>query len=102
MQASQGFKYRPIKNNKGQTLIEYLIIVVLIGIGSIVAVTKLRQKLNTKFNQVTASLNKVSPSNSKNKSEKENEENGSSDTNPSLGSSLESSLGDWLKDQISK
>lgn len=47
---------RPIKNQKGQTLIEYLIIVALVGVGSIALMRAVSQNINAKFANVVHAL----------------------------------------------
>lgn len=46
----------PIKNEKGQTLIEYLIIVALVGVGSVALVRAVSQNINTRFADVVHAL----------------------------------------------
>lgn len=45
-----------IKNQKGQTLIEYLIIVSLLGVGSIVIMSNVGKQLNGRFAKVIEGL----------------------------------------------
>ncbi len=45
-----------IRNQRGQTLIEYLIIVALVGIGSIGLVKAVSKQVNAKFSHVLKSL----------------------------------------------
>lgn len=49
-------KLSNVKNQRGQTLIEYLIIVSLLGVGSIVIMSKVGQQLNGRFAKVIESL----------------------------------------------
>ena len=46
----------PIRNQKGQTLIEYLIIVALVGVGSIALMRVVGQNINHKFAGVVEAL----------------------------------------------
>ncbi|MGE3975709.1 MAG: hypothetical protein AB7F59_14380 [Bdellovibrionales bacterium] len=46
-----------IKNNRGQSLIEYLVLVALMGIASIGVVKLMNHTLNAKFAQVVNALN---------------------------------------------
>lgn len=45
-----------LKNKKGQGLVEYLILVAIIGIGSMVVVRSLGQNINVRFAKVIESL----------------------------------------------
>ncbi len=45
-----------LKNQKGQTLIEYLIIVALVGVGSIALMRAVSQNINTRFADVVVGL----------------------------------------------
>lgn len=47
---------RPVQNQRGQTLIEYLIIVALVGVGSIALVRTVSNQVNSKFASVVKSL----------------------------------------------
>lgn len=47
---------KPIQNQKGQTLIEYLIIVALVGVGSIALMKAVGQNINAKFAGVVYAL----------------------------------------------
>jgi pilus assembly protein Flp/PilA len=47
---------RPIHNQRGQTLIEYLIIVALVGIGSIALMRSVSKQINVKFASVVKGL----------------------------------------------
>ncbi|MEZ0392044.1 MAG: Flp family type IVb pilin [Pseudobdellovibrionaceae bacterium] len=47
---------QPIQNQKGQTLIEYLIIVALVGVGSIALMRAVSQNVNTSFAKVVRAL----------------------------------------------
>lgn len=49
-------KVQPIKNQKGQALIEYLIIVALVGVGSIALMRAVSQNINTRFADVVHAL----------------------------------------------
>ncbi|MGZ5279962.1 MAG: Flp family type IVb pilin [Pseudobdellovibrionaceae bacterium] len=49
-------KYHPLNNQKGQTLIEYLIIVALVGVGSIALMRTVSIQINSKFAHVVESL----------------------------------------------
>lgn len=46
----------PIQNERGQTLIEYLIIVALVGVGSIALMRAVSQNINAKFAGVVHAL----------------------------------------------
>jgi len=46
----------PLNNQKGQTLIEYLIIVALVGVGSIALMRTVSNQINAKFAHVVKSL----------------------------------------------
>ena len=46
-------------DRRGQSLVEYALIILLIAIAVIVAITALAGQLNTVFNQITASFNTV-------------------------------------------
>lgn len=50
------FPSKPIKNQRGQTLIEYLIIVALVGVGSIALMRAVSQNINTRFADVVYAL----------------------------------------------
>jgi len=56
MQHIQKKSHRPLKNQKGQTLIEYLIIVALVGVGSIALMRAVSQNINTRFADVVRAL----------------------------------------------
>lgn len=45
-----------LHNQRGQTLIEYLIIVALVGVGSIAIMRSVGAQLNVKFAEITQSL----------------------------------------------
>lgn len=47
---------KPVSNQRGQTLIEYLIIIALVGIGSIGLVKAVSKQMNAKFSHVLRSL----------------------------------------------
>lgn len=47
---------QPVKNQKGQALIEYLIIVALVGVGSIALMRAVSQNINTRFADVVHAL----------------------------------------------
>lgn len=47
---------KSIKNQKGQTLIEYLVIVAILGVGSIVVMGKVGEQINKKFTQVAGAM----------------------------------------------
>lgn len=47
---------QPIRNQKGQTLIEYLIIVALVGVGSIGLMRVVSQGINDRFASVVGAL----------------------------------------------
>lgn len=47
---------RPIRNQRGQTLIEYLIIVALVGVGSIALMRSVSKQINVKFASVVRGL----------------------------------------------
>ncbi len=49
-------KKQILKNQKGQTLIEYLIIVALVGVGSIALMRAVSQNINAKFAGVVHAL----------------------------------------------
>jgi Flp pilus assembly pilin Flp len=46
----------PIQNQRGQTLIEYLIIVALVGVGSIALMRSVSKQINVKFATVVKGL----------------------------------------------
>lgn len=46
----------PIKNQRGQSLIEYLIIVAILGVGSIAVMSSVGQQINSRFAKVVKSL----------------------------------------------
>jgi Flp pilus assembly pilin Flp len=46
----------PVKNQKGQALIEYLIIVALVGVGSIALMRAVSQNINARFANVVHAL----------------------------------------------
>jgi Flp pilus assembly pilin Flp len=46
----------PLRNQKGQTLIEYLIIVALVGVGSIALMRAVSQNINAKFAGIVHAL----------------------------------------------
>ncbi len=50
------FPSQPIQNQRGQTLIEYLIIVALVGVGSIALMRAVSQNINTRFADVVHAL----------------------------------------------
>src|SRR4051812_46622787 len=45
-----------LKNQRGQGLIEYVILVAIIGVGSIVLVRSVGESVNVKFAQIVASM----------------------------------------------
>ena len=47
---------KPIQNQRGQTLIEYLIIVALVGVGSVALMRAVSQNINTRFADVVYAL----------------------------------------------
>ncbi len=47
---------RPIQNQRGQTLIEYLIIVALVGVGSIALMRAVSKQVNAQFATVVKGL----------------------------------------------
>lgn len=47
---------KKLNNQKGQSLVEYLILVSLIGVGSLVVVSTMGQNLNNRFAHVIASM----------------------------------------------
>lgn len=49
-------KQHLLKNQNGQTLIEYLIIVALVGVGSIALMRAVGQNINTRFATVVTAL----------------------------------------------
>ena len=46
----------PVCNSKGQTLIEYLIIIALVGVGSIALMRVVSQNINYRFSKVVEAL----------------------------------------------
>lgn len=46
----------PVRNHRGQTLIEYLIIVALVGVGSIALMRTVSQGINVRFASVVKAL----------------------------------------------
>ncbi len=50
-----------LKNNQGQGLTEYLILLILISVVSITAVTSLGSTIKDKIQQARSQINKVSP-----------------------------------------
>ncbi len=46
----------PVRNSKGQTLIEYLIIIALVGVGSIALMRVVSQNINYRFAKVVEAL----------------------------------------------
>lgn len=49
-------KKQILKNQRGQTLIEYLIIVAIVGVGSIALMRAVGQNINTRFATVVTAL----------------------------------------------
>ncbi len=47
---------RPLNNQRGQTLIEYLIIIALVGVGSIALVRTVAHQVNYQFSNVVKGL----------------------------------------------
>ena len=47
---------KPIHNQRGQTLIEYLIIVALVGVGSVALMRSVSQNINARFANVVYAL----------------------------------------------
>ncbi|MHC1697390.1 MAG: Flp family type IVb pilin [Geobacteraceae bacterium] len=47
---------RHLKNSRGQTLVEYALLLILIAVVVIAAVTVVGQKTNTKFSEIATSI----------------------------------------------